>query len=632
MKLSGKTRAEVRPFSYSAESLRDFLQAIENEDEETQKLLLNYPTVYVVYHRSKDSYRVYVGETNDIAQRTKTHLTSDPRLVDLRQEDIDKVLLLPENFDAKLVQSAKWKAFRDNDSTILVIGHTLFNKSMTLDIEDRLMLFLSSVDDVESAGANSVKINNSRRNVQTEYFTQEFVNQAFQEIWRKLRDHDPELFPLERMIRESALFKASPFHQLNEQQVGAKVQILDAVDNALTVDEFDRDQEESQLILVKGGAGTGKTVLLSSVFYDLFQARESDDSLGETDDFEAYLLVNHDEQVTVYTQIAEKLGLGNKKNPRVMKPTKFINDRQDSGKIADVVLIDEAHLLWTQGKQSYRGENQLVDILGLARVVIAVFDPMQVLAGNQYWQDEDLEALEIRAGDGNIIELSEQMRIDSDGPAEDWITEFVQNGTINPIPTNDKYKIEVFNSPQELHAKIQKKSDPSEESEVEKGLSRLIATYDWRFSSGKTRPEDSDTWDVTIDSFRLPWNNQGDYGRGGKNLSWAEREQTVDEVGSIFTVQGFDLNYAGVIIGPSVKYRNGQIIFDADASENPNVKNQRTLVVDGETVKKDVSQGLLKNQLNVLMTRGVRGMGIYAVDDELRKALLKAQKNSEASS
>lgn len=205
----------------------------------------------------------------------------------------------------------------------------------------------------------------------------------------------------------------------------------------------------------------------------------------------------------------------------------------------------------------------------------------------------------------------------------------VYEGQVGLIPKNDKYKIEVFNSPEDLHSTIRAKSAPAKDTEVEKGLSRLITTYDWQFSSGKTRPKDSATWDVVVGVFRMPWNNQGKYSRVEKNLSWAERDQTVDEVGSIFTVQGFDLNYAGVIIGHSVKYRNGTIIFDADESENPNLKNRRSLVIDGKSVKKDVSQGLLRNQLNVLMTRGVRGMGIYAVDDELREALLRAQAESE---
>lgn len=68
---------------------------------------------------------------------------------------------------------------------------------MTLDIEDRLMLFLSSVADVDAAGANSDMVNNFRRNIQTDYFTQRYVNQAFREIWKKLHNHDSKLFPLE---------------------------------------------------------------------------------------------------------------------------------------------------------------------------------------------------------------------------------------------------------------------------------------------------------------------------------------------------------------------------------------------------------------------------------------------------
>ena len=44
--------------------------------------------------------------------------------------------------------------------------------------------------------------------------------------------------------------------------------------------------------------------------------------------------------------------------------------------------------------------------------------------------------------------------------------------------------------------------------------------------------------------------------RALKGLAWAEQPQTINEVGSTFTIQGFDLNYAGVILGPSVKYRN----------------------------------------------------------------------------
>jgi len=65
-------------------------------------------------------------------------------------------------------------------------------------------------------------------------------------------------------VRESALFKASPFHTLTPQQLAAKAGIPDAIVKARA------SVAVGQLILAEGSAGTGKTVLLSSLFYDLF--------------------------------------------------------------------------------------------------------------------------------------------------------------------------------------------------------------------------------------------------------------------------------------------------------------------------------------------------------------------------
>ena len=106
-------------------------------------------------------------------------------------------------------------------------------------------------------------------------------------------------------------------------------------------------------------------------------------------------------------------------------------------------------------------------------------------------------------------------------------------------------------------------------------------------------------------------------------MSWAEQPHTINEAGSTYTVQGFDLNYVGVVIGPSVKYRNGKIVFDKDESENKKAKQRRTLK-DGS--KEYLSYFLLKNELNVLLTRGIHGLYLYAVDKQLQEALLKAQR------
>lgn len=111
--------------------------------------------------------------------------------------------------------------------------------------------------------------------------------------------------------------------------------------------------------------------------------------------------------------------------------------------------------------------------------------------------------------------------------------------------------------------------------------------------------------------------------RSINGLAWAEQPQTINEAGSTFTIQGFDLNYAGVILGPSVKYRNGKVIFDPEASQNKKAIQNRTL---SDGTKKKFGKALIRHEVRVLMTRGVNGMYIYACDPELQAALQNAAK------
>lgn len=152
----------------------------------------------------------------------------------------------------------------------------------------------------------------------------------------------------------------------------------------------------------------------------------------------------------------------------------------------------------------------------------------------------------------------------------------------------------------------------------ESGLSRILATFDWEFKEKKSGT--TDLYKVEVDGLSLSWNNQ--LKSSNKYLSWAERPETINEAGSTYTIQGFDLNYSAVIIGPSVKYRDGKVIYDPDFSANRNAVSNRTLK-NGK--KQKVYDTLLPNELNVLLTRGINGLYIYAVDDELRIALLSAQ-------
>lgn len=570
-------------------SLKEFEKEISNSnDEKLKDIILNFPIVYIHNWKNKEDYEVYVGESNNIFQRTKQHYS-------------------------KMTAEDEWQNnLSDGKANLYIIGHEHFNKSMTLDIENRLIHYLMSAESIK-------KVHNGRSNPQNRYYPIEELNYIFTKIWRKLRKDNKEIFPLETTIKDSAIFKASPLHKLTEEQQKAKELIIEKVIKAL------KNDERGQLIFIEGEAGTGKTVLNSSTFYELFCRYEeaknnNEDLIDETSN--CFLLVNHDEQITVYNQIADKLGLTDKYGQVVYKTTSFINKYSVDNPV-DVVFVDEAHLLLTQGKQSYRGNNQLEDILKRARVVVVMFDENQILTTEQYWEDELLEKYKnIAIKNGNYIKLENQLRMHANEDVIEWINSFTKKGIIRQLPADlGDYEIKIFDTPEELEEQILKKSLKDETK-----LSRLIATYDWPYNSNKKSKKDFKYWEVKIGKWHKPWNRELEQDldrkqkRETKKLSWAEQPQTIKEVGSTFTIQGFDLNYSGVILGPSVKYRNGHIVFDTNESYNEKATRNRTL---SDGTSKKFGEKLLKHEVRVLMTRGVNGLYIYACDDELREHLKK---------
>lgn len=579
----------AKPIIKQIKDSRDALDYFETvllpaEDEKTQEIIMNFPTVYIHNWQDSGDFEVYVGESNDIFKRTRQH------------------------YDASTDKS-KWQSnLVKKDARLFIIGHEHFNKSLTLDIENRLMHYMMSVERVKH-------VHNLRDNPQTSYYPMEELDEIFSKIWSGLRKENKELFPTESAIKDSAIYKASPLHKLTKEQEKARELIIQKVTKAL------ENGEKKQLIFIDGEAGTGKTVLNSSTFYELYcQAEENNTEL------KCHLLVNHDEQITVYEQIAEKLGLTGKYGKVVSKPTTFINNHSEDDPV-DVAFIDEAHLLLTQGKQSYRGNNQLSDIIDRARVTVVMFDENQILTTEQFWESQILEQYrnQAKTSDNHIV-LEKQLRMQVNPETMDWIDSFTKMGQLKKIPNSlGRYSIKVFDKPELLDNEIQKRAKESDSA-----LSRVIATYDWEYSSIH-RPKEhfQKYWEVLIGTWKKPWNYElkSELTRKEKReingLAWAEQPQTIKEVGSTFTIQGFDLNYVGVILGPSVKYRNGKIILDPSESCNGKAIQNRTL---SDGTKQKFGEELLKHELRVLMTRGVNGLYIYACDPELRKALLDAAK------
>lgn len=586
----------TKPVIYSTPEDTDFLSELPDRIKngnsgKLAELLLSYPTVYIHFwpgqlvqyidkkgiSRSFQRYNVYVGESNNVISRTKQHYESgeDP---------------------------GKWQYILTHSREIpqiIIVGHEYFNKSFTLDMENRLIEYMM-------ASEHSVeKLHNGRGNPQNEYYPAEKFEEVFHSVWRELRKIKPDLFLSESAIQHSALYKASPLKKLTDEQIEAKETIIAKIYDAVESDQ------DGQLVFVQGEAGTGKTVLNSSIFYEILTNGE--DLFGR--EIDCHILVNHDQQITVYEQIAKRLGLG---DDIVHKPSQFINKFSEERKV-DVAFVDEAHLLLTRGNQGYSGHNQLEDIIKRSRVTVVMFDEYQVLNSEEYWEPDLLEKFKsIAHRQHSYIGLSRQLRMQCSLSTRNWLDDFVLNGRLCEFTRDDKYEVKSFDSPKALYDAIYEKA-----SKEETRLSRLVATYDWEYN-GVHRPEKKAFWDVDINGWTMPWNYETKSEltpkelKQIKNLAWAEQPHTINEVGSTYTIQGFDLSYVGVILGPSVKYRNGDIIFDPSESYNARATSRRTLS-DGS--KRSFGETFIRNEVKVLLSRGVNGLYIYACDESLRNAL-----------
>lgn len=573
----------IELISDNKESLMQYYTKISNDANEKYEYILNYPVVYIHIWKRNKKYEAYVGESNNFFQRTNQHYNL-------------------------MNQNVVWQKYiKEKDSILIVIGHPSFNKSLTMDIENSLLHYLSSSRSFE-------KVYNSRTNAQYQYFTRQEFDAIFSKIWKKLRSINKDLFLYESEIKDSAIYKASPLHKLNPEQLKAKELILEHIFHSLV------KSENQQFIFVQGDTGTGKTVLLSSMFYEMLSfVSEMKDAL-KLKDFDSAIIVNQKEQLIVYEEIVQKLNLTQNGERMVYKPIQFLNLFKKRTKLFDIVFIDEAHLLLTQNNQAFSGHNQLNEILKYSKVVVVIFDRKQILKAEQYVEKKALaEYIDLAKEQNNFIQLSEQMRMNVNPTVLNWLRKFIDELRIEPLAKDrGNYEIKIFDNPKELDLAIQRKAKNKETS-----LSRLIATYDWPYNQ-EYSPKNKKYWEVEIGSWSKPWNRELSrfYSKREKRtldgLSWMEQPQTVFEVGSTYTIHGFDLNYAGVILGPSVQYRNGKVVFDIKKSSNSKAIQKRTL---SDGTKQCFGETFLQNEINVLLTRGINGLYIYACDEELRNHL-----------
>ncbi|MBV1830065.1 DUF2075 domain-containing protein [Komagataeibacter sp. AV436] len=354
------------------------------------------------------------------------------------------------------------------------------------------------------------------------------------------------------------------------------------------------------LFVIEGDAGTGKSLLLNTLFtaiQHVARGRDAGDPLHGTRNG---LLVNHPEMIKLYRNISESQPCLRKKD--FERPTTFINQMAGSGQRADIVLVDEAHLLLTRSDpyNRFRQDNQLAEIIRHARIVVIVFDARQVLKFKSLWTDERLRAL-VTGYPVVIRRLEQQFRMHAHADVMEWISA-LRDGYLRALPAPQPFDFRIYDDAQALYEAICQRN-------AQYGLCRMLATYDYPYTlNGQDHF-------ITEGRFHLRWDRAMPQAR----LPWAERADTIDEVGSVYTIQGFDLNYAGVILGPSVTYdpATDRIVIDPTRYEDRAAFTGR----DGVENPPAVMARIILNSINVLMTRGVRGLYLYASDPRLHARL-----------
>jgi DUF2075 family protein/predicted GIY-YIG superfamily endonuclease len=540
----------------------------------------NWPVVYTL----NGANEIYVGETSNAAMRFTSHLNSTSK----------KHLM-----DARVI-------FRDD-----------FNKSACLDLESHLIRLF--------AADEKYKVLNGNAGItDSDYFQREKYRETFSEIFDALVSDGVLTRTIPDLVN-SDLFKYSPFKALNTDQAIAIEGILEAL-----VDQV--EARVSSKTVVEGEPGTGKTIVaiyLIKLIRDiaLFDENDPFDSDNLFSDFfqSGFKEVFADLRIgLVIPQISLRRTVSKvfSRTPG-LDPNMVLDPFEvgESDEIYDLLIVDESHRLQQRANQAAAERNikyaainqklfgtddksktQLDWITNRSRHQIFLLDSAQSVKPADLQSKHIQPILQEASKNRTHFKLSSQMRVSGGSDYIEFISQMLRGESDSPPKHFGDYDLRFFDSFAEMKNAIEKR-------ESEFGLSRLLAGFAWPWQSKGGKAD----FDIEIEGVRLPWNR--------RNYDWVSSPTSSEEVGSIHTIQGYDLNYAGVIIGRDLYFDKSlnKIRFSRENYfDKKGKENNPTLGI------KYSDEDLLTYVLSiyrVLLTRGIKGTYIYVCDEALRHYL-----------
>jgi len=272
----------------------------------------------------------------------------------------------------------------------------------------------------------------------------------------------------------------------------------------------------------------------------------------------------------------------------------------------DALVVDEAHRLNAKsGLYGNKGDHQVSEIIRATRCAIFFIDEDQRVTWKDIGRRDDIAERARRAGaDVTLLQLESQFRCSGSDGYLAWLDDLLGiRSTANKLLDPGEYDFRVFDTPHALQSAIVKRNAIDNRA-------RMVAGYCWNWKS-KNNP---DAMDVVIPQhdFGMQWNLASDEGL------WITARNSVNQIGCIHTCQGLEVNYIGVIIGPDLVVRDGQMQThpEARSKQDQSIKGyKKALRADPEGARAKVDS-IIRNTYRTLMTRGMRGCYVYCTDAE----------------
>jgi len=476
-------------------------------------------------------------------------------------EGIDPVKRLKTHLRDKKVKSP---------AKMHIISNYDFNVSVAKDLESYLIQLIK-------AEGKYKMINKDQLGIRHNYYMKNTYQQRFNHIWKNLIEMGIGQTS-EEEIKNTQIYEFSPFKSLTSDQQYIVDEILTKI-----------NEGTHKVFVVQGDPGSGKTILANYLLKELIdQGKDA-----------ALVFSMTSIRKTVKEVFKSVLGMDEKViGPADLRKKKY-----------EVLIVDEAHRLNRRKNLANYGifdkvnqhfglgndGDQLDWISKSANITILFYDSLQSIKPS----DIEPKKLQKYIEDSNalVLKLEDQIRIQGGNEYLEIINNILYQQDSSNLSLNN-YEFKIFDEINEMQELINKKNNSH-------GFSRLVAGYDWDWQS----KDGSKDYDIEINGLQLKWNS--------KTEGWMSSKDAINEVGSVHTTQAYTLNFAGVIIGPSLSFNRN----NNEINVNPELYKDR---YGKQGIDEDQVKDFILNIYYVLLTRARLGTYVYIVDEDLRKYFKEA--------